>query len=590
MSDQGLVQTGLLWRSEMSQGKMDRPKINCTLQAAVLTVVRIMIVILGMQAVLNGSILYAEDIIESTVEAGETELDVSGKVYSFGDKAYYEMEDVESETEAVINDNVYGRFFLSGDLELAGSDGEIDYYAVNQEQVGFVYEYPETYISGLDNEWHFINDNAKSILNAKIKSGVGKGALILQTSKDGEHWINEIEIPNYFSSVQEEIAPFYKTKNVQLKNGCYYRLLVGYRIQRKVGQSQILFVKNDVKETERIAEVYEFYLVSGDHENKNLNLKSKALGTLTKTDYNKGFSGSKEIGIDDAHYGWEIGKFYVSGYTRETKDDDKNPVFLKNVGDQITLWFKLEQDINQLNGDEELIISNDGDGYDQYFQTPKTNLGRGALIIRYTNENGEKQKPEIYTNYLEANARVSADTVVQVFEEGDYEVALDYELKKTPRKIGALEIIPEYSNYRLAFKFSVRNGNCMVYPFDSVTGRELADKDITENGFKLDMARSRYLTIDVTRSVLVENENGLSEDVRFNRPAKDGDEYTDEGIYTFNVKNLYTGENTKKTIYVGTDKYLKYLSGSKKTVAELNEVIGNGSRINEDGNLDNADD
>ena len=41
------------------------------------------------------------------------------------------------------------------------------------------------------------------------------------------------------------------------------------------------------------------------------------------------------------------------------------------------------------------IIANDGDGYDQYFQTPKTDMGRGALIIRYTNEKGEKQKPEI---------------------------------------------------------------------------------------------------------------------------------------------------------------------------------------------------
>ena len=29
---------------------------------------------------------------------------------------------------------------------------------------------------------------------------------------------------------------------------------------------------------------------------------------------------------------------------------------------------------------------------------------------------------------------------------------------------------------------------------------------------------------------------GLTEDVRFNRPARDGDQYTDEGIYTITVR------------------------------------------------------
>ena len=90
----------------------------------------------------------------------------------------------------------------------------------------------------------------------------------------------------------------------------------------------------------------------------------------------------------------------------------------------------------------------------------------------------------------------------------------------------------------------------MVYPFDVLTGAELSDGAVTKNGFKLDMAKSRYLTIDVQRSVVTKGANGDVEDVRVKRPAKDGEEYTEEGIYTFNVRNLYTGESTTKTIYV----------------------------------------
>ena len=39
----------------------------------------------------------------------------------------------------------------------------------------------------------------------------------------------------------------------------------------------------------------------------------------------------------------------MSGYTDEVKGSDGNMVFLKNVGDKVTLWFRLNQDINKLN-------------------------------------------------------------------------------------------------------------------------------------------------------------------------------------------------------------------------------------------------
>ena len=212
-------------------------------------------------------------------------------------------------------------------------------------------------------------------------------------------------------------------------------------------------------------------------------------------------------------------------------------------------------------------------------------MGRGTLIIRYTDEKGIKHDPEIYTNYLAANATTGADTVVKLFEEGDYEVALDYEVKKAPRKVASIEVVPEYTNYRIFFTFKVRNGNCMVYPFDVANGAELTDEAITPNGFRLDMAKSRYLNIDVTRAVVTMGANGYVEDVRFNRPAKDGDQYTDEGIYTFSVKNLYTGESTTKKIYVGDTGYMRALSLNKMTVSDLNYLVSQGGTIEDDGTI-----
>ena len=270
------------------------------------------------------------------------------------------------------------------------------------------------------------------------------------------------------------------------------------------------------------------------------------------TGLDNGYSKENEIKGDDRHFGWRLGRFFMSGFTRVTEEEA--PIFIKTLGDSVTLWFDLEQkDIFRLNNNKNLSVSEDENGYDQYFGIKKTNFGRGTLIIRHTDYQNSAGDPVIYTDYLLAKGTTAADTKVILNEEGDYEVALDYQLQDDD----LLHINKKYGNYKIVFKFSIRNGNCMVYPFDAVTGAELQNTAVTENGFYLDLARSRYLDIDVKRSVIIEGSSGMIEDERFNRPAKDGDQYTDEGIYTISVRNRYTGESTVKTLFVGSDELLQ---------------------------------
>ena len=275
------------------------------------------------------------------------------------------------------------------------------------------------------------------------------------------------------------------------------------------------------------------------------------------TGLDNGFSKEYTIGRGDPHFGLTLGKFYISGFTSTINESDGNFVFLKTLGDNVELHYQLVQDINMLEGDTSITINVDDGGYDQYFGVTPTNFGQGTLIVRHTDYQNNKNAPQVYTNYLAAKMTGEADTVISLNEEGDYEVALDYEIKKDNRILGLGITKPEYTDYRVFFKFSVRNGNCMIYPFDAMTGAELQNTSIAENGFRLDLARSRYLTIDVTRSVIIESPTGMIEDVRFNRPAKDGDVYSDEGIYTISVKNAYTGESTSKTIFVGSETLLQ---------------------------------
>lgn len=305
------------------------------------------------------------------------------------------------------------------------------------------------------------------------------------------------------------------------------------------------------------------------------------LGETINTGTDNGFSGSNKIGKDDPHFGWNLGSFFVSGYTRVSNDQDGNPVFLKTVGDKVVLWFNLEQDILCLNGKSDIQISTDTNGYDEYFGVKPTDFGRGTMIIRHRDYQNSQGEAQIYTDYLAANIAIGADTTVQLFEEGDYEVALNYEIKNSEKKF--LSTSNSYYNYRIYFKFSVRNGNCMVYPFDVETGEELTNTALTENGFYLDLARSRYLDINVKRETLHEGAVGLTEDVRFNRPARDGDQYTDEGIYTITVSNRYTGQETIKKIYVGANKLLMAHMVTGLSIEEIRGLIAKGATITEDG-------
>lgn len=264
-----------------------------------------------------------------------------------------------------------------------------------------------------------------------------------------------------------------------------------------------------------------------------------------------GYSRANAITGSDPHFGWRMGRFFMTDFTRVTESEE-NPVFIKTIGDKVTLWFDLEQNIDALNGSVMLVLNADANGYDQHFGVQRTNFGRGTLIVRHTNYQNAKKDPVIYTDYLLAKGTTGANTRVELFEEGDYEVALDYELADNE----ITHILNKHNNYRVFFRFSVRNGNCMVYPFDILTGEELTNTSITENGFSLDLARSRYLDINVKRSVIMERAGGIVEDERFNRPARDGDQYTQEGIYTITVSNRYTGETTTKTIFVGTEDLL----------------------------------
>ena len=500
-----------------------------------------------------------------------------GQQYKFDSDSKYAIKDASSKSK-INGKTQFGEIKLNGNLNRLSDKDGFKAYEVSSGTISIEYNID------VNEKLDISNDKTKKVSNAELDENVLSGAVIIQTSQDGENWIVDKAYTDVLNKEGKYQSNIYESNYVQQANGCYFRILIAYQTEKLIEEKNVLFVDTSDYEKTRWLEVYKFYIVDKEQGLAN-SVNTTPRTVFQDSKYRKkvkkdGYTGEVKEDVDDPHFGWNLGDFTINGYTAKDDDKDETPVFLKNVGDQVTLWFTLNQDINKLNNDKDLFINADTKAWDERFEIPKTNFKKGTLIIQQTDAEGAEGDPVIFTNYLEANVRTGADTKVKLFEEGDYEVALDYEIKDTS------SVVNSTSNYRVSFKFKIRNSNCNIFLFDTVTQSELSDRSNTENGFRLDYANSKYLDVYVEQKAIHFNGTSYSVDTRGNKSAKNGSEYTEEGIYEISIQHDYNNNRTtEKTIFVGSSPIIKALSKNNITIADINNFLAQGYKIDNEGSL-----
>lgn len=514
-----------------------------------------------------------------TASAKEQSITLTGMVYQFEEKSEYEV-DSSQPTYKSENIQTLGKLSITGDISQEYvKDNFTAYEIADGSVISLQYKYESYLKNAIKTEWHLAEDSKNVVNKVDLGDDIDYGAIILQTSFNGEKWFTAKSYRNVTGDItfNEDNG----INNIQLVNGCYYRVIVAYKTEKDESKKRSFTNLIIDTECQKYAEVYSFYAgyKKSDSEvvGKEFNYRDQ---DYVKSTEKNNYVGSGAIGSKDPHYGWNLGTFCLSGYT---DTGDTSDIYLKTVGNKIKLSFNLEQDIKKLNGNSELVIKSDKDGSDGIFQTPKHNMRHGELIIKHTDEKGQSTIKE-YSNYLEALASPGADTTVQLFEEGDYEVHLDYAIEDQ-------DGINSTTYYRTSFSFKIRNGNCIVYIFDAKSGDELLDGDTANNGFRIDTAKSSYPKLTITKEILNKTENGLTTDTRFNGAATDGSVYTDEGIYTITAYNRFDSKikPDEKTIYVGNNSllkaYTKHLGSPDYTIDSLNNKLKEGYTITNDGEV-----
>lgn len=285
---------------------------------------------------------------------------------------------------------------------------------------------------------------------------------------------------------------------------------------------------------------------------------------------------------DDVHRGNTVGYFYVDNYTKVILDEPiadpslSNPsdriqtyTILKNYGDKIALKYKKTSHIDAVGGFKDVWVCPYSDG-----------CGHGYLKILFKDHTGSVKDEQYFYDFLAGEGFSEAGKTVYLCEEGDYDAKVEYLLEHEGM------IYNDTFRYVYHVKFQVRNGNCIIFPRDLKTNGELLNGGYTENGFKADFAGARYLDVNVKCTVFNEGVDGTVEDVRFNRPCKDGENFTEEGIYTITVSNRYTKETIEKKIYVGSNPLIKAHMSSGLPISRIRQLVKEGVvSISPDGTL-----
>ena len=281
-------------------------------------------------------------------EAKEQTVDINGQVYEFDKKSEYEIDSTLA-TSTTDKATTLGSLSIDGDISKNYTkDGFTAYEIANNTVFSISYKYNNNLKDASPMDWHITEDSKKEVNGISLDDKIKNGAVILQTSLDGNKWTTGTIITDISSNIT--FNQDNGINNIQLANGCYYRVIVAYELEKQLDDTNVWIIDTSDYDYKKNAEVYQFYASYKDTNTEPTGEKfyfyagAKNSAYTVKTKENN-YAGSKTIDTKDPHYGWDLGYFCLSGYTDKGDDDD---VYLKKVGNKVKLTFHLDQNIKKL--------------------------------------------------------------------------------------------------------------------------------------------------------------------------------------------------------------------------------------------------
>ncbi len=160
-----------------------------------------------------------------------------------------------------------GAFSIKGNIakEMKNRD-VVSYTTKGKITFGYMCN-PEKYEGADVGTWMHIPMDDKKVGDIDLTKKIDDGAIVVQKSSDGQHWVNACEpIRNIFSDKKVDLSNLYTTSDNEVKTGTYYRVLVFYAMAREVNPHKGMFGKTDYDLDLRFcAEEYKFFVAYAEN-------------------------------------------------------------------------------------------------------------------------------------------------------------------------------------------------------------------------------------------------------------------------------------------------------------------------------------
>lgn len=154
--------------------------------------------------------LIAAEIFPYNVNAVDKNTFIDAKIYEFNEKSEYEI----SSSESASNAASLGKFIINGNVRSSGVKENFPAFEISDGVLSFAYTYDDSLLNASGTDEHLTSDNKKAVNGIDLGEKVQNGAVILQTSLDGQKWTVNYKQTNVFEDTPVQTEPFYETNDI----------------------------------------------------------------------------------------------------------------------------------------------------------------------------------------------------------------------------------------------------------------------------------------------------------------------------------------------------------------------------------------
>lgn len=444
---------------------------------------------------------------------------------------------------------VYGKTSM-GTFHVSGSTNDFAEYkgvpAIGVESgiLSFSYDFEGSYLEQSDTAWFIAEDSSKSVGEIKLDAKIKKGVLIVQKSNDRKAWTDATNPEvDYFTAHPGNNEGFYTTDGEDLARGTFYRVIIAYKVQKKVGENRFIVKLSNKYDDSYCVEVYEFYACVNT---ATISLHSMAADESTvsanrtcyETDGAFKFSGTTPV-TNLTHGATSVFDIGLTGQFAQVPGDNGAQVY-KLARGSVRVSFvyggKMLSDSNKVWRIAKTSASKvDG------AKIPAT-IGKGTLLVQYSKDG--QDYTDLYPpipNVFEDNPR-GIESLCELYEDGYYRIIVAYQTEQY-----------SWTNI-LGHEYMETMNNVEVFSFQLIQ-EGFPGIDLEAEGYSMTMLdKGETLTNNATttRGFIVDK-LGTNYTVNINgQPVPDGHRIVENGRYDIEVITPLN-RTSRMTVYVYRD-------------------------------------